>query len=78
VVAGMWVERYVIIVTSLSQDYNPYAWGLYSPTIIEWSIMLGSWGLFFLLFISLMNAVPVVAMSELKSQLLKEAREPHE
>ncbi|RJP21736.1 MAG: hydrogenase [Candidatus Abyssobacteria bacterium SURF_5] len=78
VVIGMWVERFVIIVTSLSEDYNPYAWGLYFPTLIEWGIMLGTWGLFFLLFISLMKVFPAVAISELKSQLHREGGETHE
>lgn len=73
VVIGMWIERFVIIVTSLSQDFNPSAWGHYTPTMVEWGIMLGSWGLFALLFVSLLKALPVVAMSELKNQTWRES-----
>ncbi|MBI4830582.1 MAG: polysulfide reductase NrfD [Candidatus Lindowbacteria bacterium] len=67
VVIGMWFERFVIIVTSLSQDYDPYAWGTYWPSIVEWGITLGSFGLFFFLFGTLSKIFPVVAMGEVKA-----------
>jgi molybdopterin-containing oxidoreductase family membrane subunit len=68
VLVGMWLERFVIIVTSLSHDFDPYAWGSYAPTIYEWGITLGSFGLFFFLFAAFSKALPVVAMSEIKSE----------
>jgi Ni/Fe-hydrogenase subunit HybB-like protein len=63
---GMWLERFVIIVSSLSQDFDPYAWGLYKPTLIEAGITLGSFGFFFTAFLIFTKVFPVVAISELK------------
>lgn len=66
---GMWLERFVIIITSLSRDFDPYAWGNYHPTYIEWGIFLGSIGGFLLLFFSFTKFAPVVAISEVKGQI---------
>jgi len=66
---GMWFERYVIIVTSLHHEYEPFAWGLYRPSGIEMTIVLGSFcwfGFWFLLFTRLL---PPVAIAELKEVL---------
>ena len=66
---GMWFERYVIIVTSLHHEYEPFAWGLYRPSTIEMTIVLGSFcwfGFWFLLFTRLL---PPVAIAELKEVL---------
>ncbi|MBN2012047.1 polysulfide reductase NrfD [candidate division KSB1 bacterium] len=66
---GMWMERFVIIITSLARDFDPYAWGQYSPTHIEWGIFIGSFGGFLLLFFSFVKFAPVVAISEVKGQI---------
>jgi len=67
---GMWLERYVIIVTSLSKDYDPYAWGTWSyPTPIELGITLGSFGLFFTLFLIFTKIFPVLSITEIKEVL---------
>lgn len=66
---GMWFERYVIIVTSLSHEYQPFAWGVYRPSLVEMGILLGSFcwfGFWFLLFTRLL---PPVAIAELKEVL---------
>ncbi|MBU4319223.1 MAG: polysulfide reductase NrfD [Proteobacteria bacterium] len=63
---GMWFERFVIIVGSVGHGYMPHAWGLYAPTLIEYGIMMGSFSLFFLLFILFVKHMPSLAMSELK------------
>ncbi len=63
---GMWLERFVIITTSLSQDFNPYSWGVYRPTLVEAGITLGSFGFFFMLFLIFTKVLPVVAITELK------------
>ncbi|GAB4330840.1 MAG: polysulfide reductase NrfD [Candidatus Abyssubacteria bacterium] len=70
VLIGMWVERFVIIVTSLAHDFDPYAWGTYTPTIIEAGITLGSFGMFFLMYAGFAKLLPVVAMGELKADIL--------
>ena len=66
---GMWLERFVIIISSLANDFNPYNWGKYSPTFVEWGIFLGTIGGFFFLFFSFTRLAPVVAISEVKAQL---------
>jgi len=63
---GMWFERYVIVVTSLHRDYLPSSWGMYSLTLWDWSILLGSFGLFFTLFLLFVRFLPVIAISEVK------------
>jgi len=65
--AGMWFERFVIIVTSLSHDFLPSSWWIYKPTIIDICTLAGSFGLFFTLFLLFCRYLPVVAMAEVKS-----------
>ena len=66
---GMWYERFVIIVGSVAHDFIPYAWGLYSPTGIEFGIMVGSFCLFFFLFVLFVKHLPSVSMTEMKETL---------
>ncbi|MGE3163808.1 MAG: NrfD/PsrC family molybdoenzyme membrane anchor subunit [Planctomycetota bacterium] len=66
---GMWFERFVIIVTSLANDYLPSSWGYYTPTAVDVGIMLGSFGLFFTLFLLFCRFAPFVAMAEVKQVL---------
>ena len=63
---GMWFERYVIIVTSLHRDFLPSSWGMYHMTFYDWSILIGSFGLFFTLFLLFVRLLPSIAMSEVK------------
>jgi Ni/Fe-hydrogenase subunit HybB-like protein len=67
VTVGMWFERFVIIVTSLSRDFLPGAWGNYTPTWVELATLAGSFGLFFTLFLLFIRFGPMVAMAEVKS-----------
>lgn len=62
----MWFERFVIIVTSLHRDYLPANWAGYVPTPVEVATLLGSFGLFFTLFLLFCRALPVIAMAEVK------------
>jgi len=63
---GMYFERYVIVVTTLHRDFLPGSWGMYSFTIFDWMIFLGSFGMFFTLFLLFARAFPTVAISEVK------------
>ncbi len=63
---GMWFERFVIIVTSLHRDFLPASWSGYTPTSIEISTLVGSFGLFFTLFLLFCRFFPVIAMAEIK------------
>lgn len=66
---GMWFERFVIIVTSLHRDYLPSSWADYSPTLIEILTLLGTFGLFFTLFLLFCRFLPVIAIAEVKGVL---------
>jgi len=66
---GMWFERFVIIVTSLHRDFLPSAWHGYVPTKIEVATLIGSFGLFFTLFLLFVRFLPVIAMGEIKGVL---------
>ncbi len=61
---GMWVERFVIIVTSLHRDFVPSNWAMYVPTIWDWATLLGSVGLFLTLQFLFIRYFPVISISE--------------
>jgi molybdopterin-containing oxidoreductase family membrane subunit len=63
---GMWMERFVIIVTSLERDFLPSTWSSYVPTLVEIATFAGSFGLFFTCFLIFCRLLPVVAMAEVK------------
>jgi len=64
---GMWFERFVIIVTSLTRDFLPSSWHAYWPTWVDLSTLAGSFGLFFTLFLLFCRFLPMVAMAEVKT-----------
>jgi molybdopterin-containing oxidoreductase family membrane subunit len=66
---GMWFERYVIIASSLSNDYIPWAWGMMSPTWADWGILAGSFGWFGMYFLLFARTFPIVAIQEIKEMI---------
>ena len=72
---GMWFERFVITVTSLHADFLPSSWGYYKPTFVDVCTLIGSFGLFFTLFMLFLKFLPMVAVFEIKA-VLPEA-DPH-
>ena len=64
---GMWFERFVITVTSLSNDYMPSSWDYYSPTWVDVLTYVGTFGLFFTFFLLFLRFLPMVAVAELKA-----------
>ncbi len=64
---GMWFERFVIAVTSLSTDFMPSSWGYYSPTIWDVLTYVGTFGLFFTFFLLFLRFLPMVALAEIKN-----------
>jgi Ni/Fe-hydrogenase subunit HybB-like protein len=72
---GMWFERFVIVVSSLSRDFLPSSWDYYKPTIWDISTFVGSFGLFFTLFLLFIRFLPMISMTEIKT-VLPEA-DPH-
>jgi molybdopterin-containing oxidoreductase family membrane subunit len=69
VTAGMWFERFVIIVMSLQQDFLPSSWHVFEPTLVDFGILAGSFGLFFTLVLLFARVLPVVATTEVKAAL---------
>jgi Ni/Fe-hydrogenase subunit HybB-like protein len=63
---GMWFERFVIIATTLARDFVPSSWSYYSPSWVEISLYLGTFGLFFTLFLIFARVAPIVAVAEIK------------
>ncbi len=63
---GMWLERFIIVVTSLSHDRVPFTWRLYTPHLVEGAITLGSFGWFFFWFLLFVRLLPAVSIAELK------------
>ncbi|MBN1446365.1 MAG: polysulfide reductase NrfD [Bacteroidetes bacterium] len=72
---GMWFERFVITVTSLSRDFLPSSWDYYSPTTWDVLTFIGSFGLFFTLFLLFLRFLPMISMAEVKG-VMPEA-DPH-
>jgi molybdopterin-containing oxidoreductase family membrane subunit len=71
---GMWLERYVIVVTSLSQDFLPSSWAMYSPTFWDWATFIGTLGLFTFLLFLFIRFLPVIAIAEMR-ELVHETHE---
>ena len=71
---GMWLERFNIVVTSLSHNRIPFDWGTYRPSLVELGITLGSFGWFFTWFLVFLKLLPAVSIAELK----EEVGHPHE
>ena len=63
---GMWFERFVIIVTSLANDFLPSSWDRFVPTWVDIGTMLGAFGLFGVLFLLFCRFLPMIAIAEVK------------
>jgi Ni/Fe-hydrogenase subunit HybB-like protein len=63
---GMWLERYVIVVVSLSRDYMPSAWGMYSGTVVDYAVLAGSIGLFLCLLFLFIRFLPMISIFEMR------------
>jgi molybdopterin-containing oxidoreductase family membrane subunit len=74
---GMWLERYVIVVTSLHRDFLPSSWGMYAGTFWDWMTFLGSIGLFLTLFLLFLRFLPLISIFEMRA-LVPEARRAEE
>jgi len=70
---GMWLERFIIIVTSLHRSYLPSSWVSYRPTAIEVGTLVGSFGLFFTCFLLFIRLLPMIAIWEVKAGSLAAA-----
>jgi molybdopterin-containing oxidoreductase family membrane subunit len=70
---GMWLERFNIVVISLSRDFLPSSWSHYTPTLVEVGILAGSFGLFFTCYLLFVRVAPVVSFHEVKTTIHEES-----
>jgi Ni/Fe-hydrogenase subunit HybB-like protein len=66
---GMWLERFVIVVTSLHRDFLPSSWAMYTPTIWDWMIYAGTIGVFLFLMFMFIRVMPMISIFEIKHLL---------
>ena len=64
---GMWLERYVIVVTSLHRDFIPSSWGDYAGTFWDWAIYVGTLGLFLSLLFLFLRVLPMISIFEMRT-----------
>jgi Ni/Fe-hydrogenase subunit HybB-like protein len=63
---GMWSERFVIVIVSLTRDFIPSSWANYAPTWVDLSLLFGTIGFFGMLFLLFLRFIPAVSASEVK------------
>ena len=66
---GMWLERFVIVITSLHRDFLPSSWGMYWPTIWDWATFAGTIGLFLALLFLFIRFLPMISIFEMSGML---------
>ena len=70
---GMWLERFIIVVTSLHRDFLPSSWGMYYPTVWDWATFIGTIGLFVSLIFLFVRFLPMISIFEMRT-ILPQAR----
>jgi Ni/Fe-hydrogenase subunit HybB-like protein len=71
---GMWMERFLIVVSSLHRDYLPSAWGMFYPTMWDWIMLFGSIAMFVWLFLMFVRVLPAISIAEMR-ELVRESAE---
>jgi molybdopterin-containing oxidoreductase family membrane subunit len=66
---GMWLERFIIIPVSLHRDFMPSAWHMYHPTGFDWSMFIGTLGLFFTLLFVFIRLLPMISIFEMRTMV---------
>ena len=69
---GMWLERYIIVVTSLHRDYLPSSWHMFHSTVWDWATFIGTMGVFAALLFLFIRFVPMISMAEMRELLHQE------
>ena len=69
---GMWLERYVIVVVSLHRDFMPSAWGMYSGTLFDYGVFVGTIGLFVALLFLFIRLLPMISIFEMRELVHEE------
>jgi molybdopterin-containing oxidoreductase family membrane subunit len=63
---GMWLERFVIVCTSLHRDFMPSSWGMYFPTIWDFGLFIGTLGFFLMMMLLFVKALPAISIAEMR------------
>ena len=71
---GMWLERFIIVVTSLHRDFLPSSWGMYYPTVWDWAFFVGTIGLFFALLFLFLRFLPMISIFEMRELVEEQQR----
>jgi molybdopterin-containing oxidoreductase family membrane subunit len=74
---GMWLERFVIVVTSLHRDFLPSSWGIYIPTKWDWATYTGTLGFFMFLIFLFVRALPSISIFEVREVVHHEMHGEH-
>lgn len=77
VTIGMWLERYMLVFSTLFRDYLVSSWGPYFPSFWEWSLFAGSIGLFLTLFMLFIRLLPMISAFEIKEAGFEEKEGAH-
>ncbi len=72
---GMWLERFIIVVTSLHRDFLPSSWGMYYPQPVDYALLFGTIGLFFTLFYLFIRYLPMISIFEMRELVHKTTEE---
>jgi Ni/Fe-hydrogenase subunit HybB-like protein len=72
---GMWLERFVIVITSLHRDYLPSSWSMYYPTVWDWATYAGTIGLFLALLFLFLRFLPMISIFEMRTLVPKSEAE---
>ena len=75
---GMWLERFVIVITSLHRDFMPSSWDMYYPTIWDWATYIGTIGLFLLCILLFIRVLPAISIFEMRELVHEEEEHEHE
>jgi molybdopterin-containing oxidoreductase family membrane subunit len=73
---GMWLERFVIVITSLHRDFLPSAWDMYYPTWVDYGLFVGTIGLFLSLLFLFIRLLPMISIFEMRTLLPKATPAP--
>jgi molybdopterin-containing oxidoreductase family membrane subunit len=74
---GMWLERFVIVITSLHRDFLPSSWGMYTPTIWDWATYIGTIGFFFMCILFFVRFLPAISIFEMRELVHEESHGHH-
>ena len=72
---GMWLERFVIVVISLTRDFVPSAWGRYWPTFWDWATLIGTIGMFVALLFLFVRVLPAISIAEMRELVAETAED---